>query len=142
MLLALLNLLRGYTTSFNEYENAILGAVAHNLPPHLCARFTKRISALRIIQRHGGGQEVIGYQKMKGKIVFPEETRLARDDGDLVLASFRVLAKSPMTALTGKLWLGQGNFCIMEFNKPSEHAEVEEIEGIEVEMGPAFAPMG
>ena len=141
MLTAIVNLLRGYTTGFNDYERAILVAVAEKLPPAAKARFNNRISALRMIQRHGGGQEVIGYQKLQGKIVFPEETRLSTDNGDVVLASFRVYSKSPMSALKGKLWLGHGNFCILEFNKPAEHAEAEEIERIAVELGPLFLPV-
>jgi hypothetical protein len=141
MLQAILNLLRGYTLSFTDYERAVLEAVARELSGPLRARLARRIAAIKKVQRHDGGREVLAYQKMKGTIVFPDETRLTDENGSVMLASFAVRARSPMSALGGKVWVYNGNLASIDFNKPTEHAEVADIERIDVKVGKAFRPI-
>ena len=141
MLQYLFALLRGYTTSFNDFEIAILEAVSLHLSEPLQARLEQRVAAIRRVHRLDGGREVIGYEKRNGKVVFPEETRLTAAEGSTIMASFAVYARSSTSRIKGKIWLNCGNVASLEFNLPTEHAEAGDIERVDVTLAKSFQPL-
>jgi hypothetical protein len=141
MLKSIFAFLGGFSTSFNDFEMAVVEAVGQQLSEALRKRMHLRIESLTRVHRFDGGREVIGYQKKSGKILFPDETRLTANDGSTLLASFTVHSRSSMSRLKGKVWLNHGNLTSLEFNLPTEHAEVGEIERIDVAMAKGFVPL-
>lgn len=141
MLKSLFALLRGYTTSFNDFEMAILHAAGLYLSEPLQARLAQRVGAIRRVHRLDGGREVIGYEKRNGKVVFPDETRVTGADGSVKLASFTVHAHSSMSRVKGTIWLNRGNLASLEFSLPTEHARAEDIERVDVALSKSFQPL-
>lgn len=127
--------------SFTAFEKAVLEAVMGELDPPLCARFARRLAAVTRIRRADGGRQVGVYQKLKGRIVFPDETRLTAADGDVLLARFTMISRRTLSALQGQVWLSDGNLSRLSFTQPTEHVQCDDIHRISAKLDGGFAAM-
>lgn len=119
------------TPGFNDYEMAILDAIAKQLSEESRERLQRRIEGVNLVQRLDGGREVNSYV-MKGRHPMMEDsTRLDSSAGEKLLAEFDVLG-SIGTANSGKAWLVDGNLFSLEFDEPTEHARKKEISDVVV----------
>lgn len=139
MFRSFVSLFRAAAPSFTDYETAILDAIMGELPAPLRARLAQRLAAITRIRRADGGRQVAVYQKAKGRLLFPDETRLTADDGDRLLARFTVSSRRTLSALQGKAWLSGGNFSHLSFTQPTEHAQCDDIHRISVKLDEGFA---
>lgn len=135
----LASLLRPAVPSFTDYETAVLDAIMAELAPLLRARMAQRLAAITRIRRADGGRQVAVYQKVKGRVLFPDETRLTAGDGDRLLARFTVSSRRTLSALQGKAWLSDGNFSHLSFTQPTEHAQCDDIHRISVKLDEGVA---
>ena len=69
-----------------------------------------------------------------------DELRLTLAPGEVLLARFTIHATSPMSNLKGKIVLVNGQFSFINFNNPTEHADLAEVKLIEVKIGKTFDP--
>ena len=139
MFRSFVSLFRAAAPSFTDYEIAVLDAIMGELAEPLRARFAQRLAAVTRIRRADGGRQVGVYQKIKGRVVFPVETRLTADDGEILLARFTVSSRRTLSALQGKAWLSDGNFSRLSFTQPTEHAQCDDIHRISVKLDEKFA---
>jgi hypothetical protein len=138
LLSAVLNAVRGYRSSFDELENSIFDSVRLQLPAAVLGPFTRRIEDINVVQPILGGMEVNFYERRHGKILFPEHARILMTDDVVTLATIRLVSTDKMSNLRAKLFCGRGTLTSLEFNEPSEHAQVENIEAIEVHIMPTL----
>lgn len=130
LLVAALNAVRGYRTTFLPLEEAILAEVRKLLPPHVLDAFDARLRTINRIQSILGGQEITLYERRRGKVRFPEDGRILAADDSIALATVRLSSNVETSRLKATLFCGRGCLTSIEFNAPSEHAGLEDITGI------------
>ncbi len=121
------------TAKLTDYELIVLNAVSSRLDSLSEARLLARISSINLVQRIDGGREVNCYQILKGKPYFDASTRLREEDGEHLLADFRIHGPSGVKN-SGKVWLVNGFFFSIEFQDPTEHANSRDVVGIDVHL--------
>lgn len=138
--MGILDLFRAGARQPDDFENAILDQVQGLLSPDDARRFALRRKAINLVQRHGGGQEVNLYQKSGGKVVFPRETALVDDTASIEFAEVETRSRDdPMSRLRAIIGLHRGNLASIEFNRPTEHADLAHVEEMRARLlGPPF----
>jgi len=139
ILATILERLRGYGTRLDDYELAIIEAVAHALPPMDADKLLRRAAAVNRVQRLLGGQDTTLYQMRGGRPVFPEETAILHQPGSIRFARVEVRSPEPTSRLRATLFLHDGNLTSLEFDRPSERADATHIQELRVTfLGPPF----
>jgi hypothetical protein len=113
-------MLRGWTPGFLPLEMAVLNEAVRQLDPERGEKLQARINGINRVYRLDGGREVNTYTVTKGKVVIDKDARLAPEDGERKLAIFSFDA-SEYGKFKGAIWLVDGRFFSLEFNKPTEH---------------------
>ncbi|MBA2935700.1 hypothetical protein HZF05_16575 [Sphingomonas sp. CGMCC 1.13654] len=134
MFSAILNVLRGYRTSFDALENAIFAEVRRTLPVSVQGRFDDRLRRINIIQAPLGKLELNLYEKRRGAILFSDSSRIVTTDDSIHIATVKLESADEMSRLKAKLFCGSGVLTSVEFNQPSEHADVDNITGMKVQL--------
>jgi hypothetical protein len=128
------NWIRGFDTHFSDLEELLLNRLLDIIEGDKHHKLKKRISNINVIQRHDGGREIIFYQRSAGKIIFPKETRITEQNGIFEIAKFRVLSSDAMTKNKGVILVNDGNLVGIDFIRPTEHASIDQIYSIEIEI--------
>jgi len=136
MLGAMLNRLRGYRRVFLPLEAAILAEVRSSLPEQVHPAFDDRLARINMIQPILGGQEVNLYERHKGVILFPASSRILPTDDSIPIATVELSSSDPMSRLKARLYCGRGVLTSLEFDRPSEHAELETVTAMKVRVTP------
>lgn len=135
--MSLLNTIRGLfskgTSSYNDFELAILYAVMKKIPEEKQLPIKKRISQINLVQRLDGGREVNGFQMKMGRSVFAEETKIINSEGEKILAKAKIFTKGTPRELSCKIWMVDGHLFSLEFDEPTEHIEGKDIKTISIE---------
>lgn len=135
----LLDALRGHGTRLDDYEMAIVEAVARELPSEQAARLRKRAKAINRVQRLLGGGDTTLYQMRAGRPVFPPDTSIVDQPRSVRFARVEVRSADPMSRLKAMLFLHDGNLSSLEFDRPSKFAEASRIQELRVTiLGPPF----
>jgi hypothetical protein len=134
MFRSLIPRLRATPPAFTAYETAVLDAIIAALEEPLRPRLAQRLAALTHIRRADGGREVAVAQQAGGRLLYPDETRLAVPDGERLLARFTVSSRRTLSALQGRAWLTNGNFSRLSFTQPTEHAQCDDVHRISVKI--------
>jgi hypothetical protein len=132
--------LRGGTHSVNTFEAAILAEVEKLLEPEMASRWRARIDAINLVQRHTGGKDVFLYQSERKQPIFPEKTAIVDDSRliDFALVETRSSGNA-MSRLRATIGLMRGNLASIAFDKPSEHADLADVEDMRARLlGPPF----
>lgn len=108
------------TSGFNGLELKILRETMVLLDSADRANLQRRIDQINLVQRLAGGEEVNCYQMKNGKAVVDTSTAVRHETGETVLATVSISA-GPGIQVNGKIWLVDGRFFSMEFDKPTEH---------------------
>jgi hypothetical protein len=130
---AIQGLLKGGTRGFSGLERAVLTQASRALPQTLQRRWEQRIESVNLVQRFDGGREVNCYVMKHGKPVLDDDTRIDDAAGEKVLARF-VVEGAPGTANSGNLWLVNGNLFSIEFDRPTEHAVLDAVTDVRVQL--------
>lgn len=131
---------RGYGSHLDEYEMAIVEAVALRLESADADKLRQRARAINRVQRLLGGQDTTLYQMRSGRPVFPTETAIIHQPGSVHFARVAVRSANPMSRLRTNLFLHDGNLSSLEFDRPSEHSDAGDIDEIYVTiLGSPFA---
>lgn len=125
--------LRGGTTTFSRFELAILDAIGNELPPASKDRLKARVRSVNLVCRLDGGREVNCYLMHAGRAVIDQDNRIIDSTGERVLARFKIEGEGG-TANSGKAWLVDGRFFSLEFQEPTEHADVADIYKVQVDL--------
>ncbi len=131
LLSRIVSVFKSGTTSFNAYERRLIEAIQAALPAPVSQRFAERIFSINLVQRIDGGREVNCFSVVRGRAVLDGVTRICALPGEAILARLIVVGP-PGTSNTADAWLVDGNFFSIEFSEPTEHAEANRIEGIQV----------
>jgi len=75
---------------------------------------------VNLVQRLDGAREVNCYEMQAGKPHFDESTRLIESTGEYALAKF-AFESSRDERFSGQIWLVNGFFFSLEFDKATEH---------------------
>lgn len=137
--MSLLVWLRGGSKGVNAFEAAILAQVETLLDPAMAERWRRRIAAIDLVQRHGGGQEIYLYQRQRGKVIFPPETAIVDDLRCIDFALVETRSGQAMSRLRATIGLMNGNLASIIFDRPSEHADIADVADLRAEiLGPPF----
>lgn len=136
MFMAIINLLRGYRRSFNALERAILDEVQKAIPEHVRQAFAQRLISINMVQPILGGQEINLYERRNGKILFGSDGRLVSADASILIATVELRSADEISCLTARLFCGNGVLTSLEFNLPSEHADIEKVSAMTVSITP------
>ncbi|MDO9489377.1 MAG: hypothetical protein Q7J32_13465 [Sphingomonadaceae bacterium] len=139
MFRSLASLFRADPPSFSDYERAVLDAIMLELEEPLRARLAQRLTAITHIRRGDGGRHIAVSQKIKGRVVSPDETRLTAEGGEIALARFSVISRRTLSALQGQAWLSDGQLDRLSFTQPTEHARCDDVHRISVKLDDQFA---
>jgi hypothetical protein len=135
----LLDALRGHGARLDDYEMAIVEAVARELPSDQAARLRKRAKAINRVQRLLGGEDTTLYQMRDRRPIFPPDTSIMDQPGSIRFARVEVRSAHPMSRLKANLFLHDGNLSGLEFDRPSKFADASRIEELRVSiLGPPF----
>jgi hypothetical protein len=134
MLRAIINLLRGYDTKFLDIELRIFSELSNLLQPDDQIKLSKRLKNIQRISRLDGGREVLLYQFINKKPVFPAETKIFQKSGIVKIAEFEVKSDNRLTANKGFILISDGNIFSIDFRRPTEHAEIDDIISIEMKI--------
>jgi hypothetical protein len=140
MLTIIINWFRNGDARPNLFEIALLNEVEAILEPAMVARWRKRVAAINLVQRHGGGKEIQFYQRKNRAILFPDESSLFNHEEcvDFAVVETRSQNHTP-SRLRATISLFKGNMASIEFDRPSEHANLDEVEGFRAYLlGPPF----
>ncbi len=132
----ILNTLRGYRRVFLPLEDGILAAVRSSLPEQVHSAFDDRLARINMIQPILGGQEVNLYERREGVILFPASSRILSTDDSIRIATVELSSSDPMSRLKVRLHCGRGVLTSFEFDRPSEHAELESVTAMKVRLAP------
>lgn len=136
MFMAIINMLRGYRGSFNALECAILDELQRAIPEHVRRAFAQRLISINMVQPILGGQEINLYERRNGKILFGSEGRVVSTDASILIATVELHSADEMSCLTASLFCGNGVLTSLEFNRPSEHADIEKVSAMSVFITP------
>jgi len=136
MLGAALNLLRGYRRAFDPLEAAILAELRVALPEQVRRAFDDRLARINMIQPILGGLEINLYERRKGVILFPASSRMLSTDQSIRIATAVLSSPDPGSRLKASLYCGRGVLTSLEFDRPSEHAELRSVTTIKVHLAP------
>ncbi len=137
--MSVLGWLRGGDRRPSDFELALIEAVAGIVPAGDAERIRRRVSAINLVQRHGGGQEVIFYQLRRGKPVFPADTAVLDAPRSIDYALIETRSDEPTSRLRATLGLHRGNVASLEFNRPSKFAQLESVNEMRAHLlGPPF----
>lgn len=124
-------LFRRGTPGFTDFESKVLAALADALTPAEMERLRERVKRINLVQRLDGGREVNAFAMQGGKPVLSEDTRLDLSTGERPLAQITIEG-APGTANMARVWLVDGNLFSIEFDDPTEHADVAAITSMHV----------
>lgn len=130
------NTLRGYRRVFLPLEAGILAEVRSSLPEQVHPAFDDRLARINMIQPLLGGQEVNLYERRKGEVLFPASSRILSTDDSVRIATVELSSSDPMSRLKVRLHCGRGVLTSLEFDRPSEHAELENVTAMKVRITP------
>lgn len=136
MLTAVLNLLRGYRRAFDPLEVAILSEVRSALPEQVHRAFDDRLERINLIQPILGGREVNLYERRKGVVQFPASSRILSTDESIRIATVELSSRDAVSRLNARLYCGRGVLTSLEFDRASEHADVEQVTSMKVQLAP------
>ncbi len=136
MFTAIFNMLRGYRRSFNALERAILGEVQRAIPEHVRQAFAQRLIDINMVQPILGGQEINLYERRNGNVLFGNEGRVLSTDASILIATVELHSTDEMSCRTASLFCGNGVLTSLEFNLPSEHADIEKVSAMSVSITP------
>jgi hypothetical protein len=132
--------LRGYGSRLDDYEMAIVEAVARELDAARADKLRRRARAINRVQRLLGGEDTTLYQMRRGRPVFPAETAILDQPASARFARVAVRSSDPLSRLKATIFLHDGNLSSIEFDRPSKFADAAKIDQIRVEiLGPPFA---
>ena len=135
----LVDWLRGYGSGLDDYEMAIVEAVARELDADSAGRLRRKARAINMVQRTLGGLSTNFYEKRGGKLVKPAETALRGMPRTARFAKFAVRSADPLSRLKGTIYLVEGRLFSMEFNQPTMFVDAGKIDDIKVTiLGPPF----
>jgi hypothetical protein len=126
--------MRGYDTRYNELEIRLFCELSKLLSPSFQDKLKVRLKNIKRISRLDGGTEVIFYHFVNGKAVFPNETRISDIPGSVKFAIFEIKSDNRLTANKGQIYLNEGNVSSIDFRRPTEHAEIDDIISIEMKI--------
>ena len=132
MLMAIFNMLRGYRGSFNALERAILEEVQRAIPERVRRAFAQRLISINMVQPILGGQEINLYERRNGKVLFGDKERVVSTDAPILIATVELHSVEEPSCLTASLFCVNGVLTSLEFNQPSEHADIEKVTAIDV----------
>lgn len=124
---------RGGTPGFKPLERQVLDGVLEQLDADRARKLRERVARINLVQRLDGGREANVYEMKDGKPVIDSSLRLSDAGGETVLAEFNLSTPSG-SQNTGKVWLVDGRFVSLEFDRPTEHMLDERLDKLQVRL--------
>jgi hypothetical protein len=127
--------LAGGTVAFNKLELRVLEALKVSLDGVSAEKLQRRINQVNRVHRLCGGEEVNTYQVVRGKPVLDPTTALVQIPEEHLFRTITITSSSG-TRFSAKIWLVNGVFFSIEFDRPTEHLIDEEIAEISASAPP------
>lgn len=124
---------RGGTPGFRPLERQVLDGVLEQLDADRATKLRERIARINLVQRLDGGREANVYEMKNGMPVIDSSLRLSDAAGETVLAVFSLSTRSG-SQNTEQVWLVDGRFVSLEFDRPTEHMLDERLNTLQVRL--------
>ncbi|MBY8823373.1 hypothetical protein [Sphingomonas colocasiae] len=133
VLLSFIAFFRRGTRGFRLLEETILLEAAIRLGYRRGGKLRERIAWINLVQRLEGGREVNAYAMKRGRPRFDPALRLTDVNGEIAMAtfSFRSISGAPFK---GTVWLVDGQFVSIEFDKATDRILDEEPVALRVSL--------
>lgn len=126
-------ILRGGTTSLNQFERSILAAIVAKIEdPAQREGLQRQIDAVNFVQRLDGGREVNCYYRGENQVV-ADNARLDGSVGERKVAEVHVTGNDLATNRCS-VWTVDGRLFSLEFDKSTEHAFPEDVKSFLVRL--------